>query len=91
MTYLLECYDERVALSVSQAPARCERLQAQGRLILTPSMACSRRLVMNSCGWCGKCSRGRWCGEDEEAEIVQGYRLLGKIEALLNKRAGCKP
>jgi hypothetical protein len=34
VTYLLECYDELVALSVSQAPARCERWQAQGRLIL---------------------------------------------------------
>lgn len=34
VTYLLECYDELVALSVSQAPARCERLQAQGRLLL---------------------------------------------------------
>ena len=34
VTYLLERYDELVALSVSQAPARCERLQAQGRLIL---------------------------------------------------------
>jgi hypothetical protein len=34
VTYLLERYDELVALSVSQAPERRERLQAQGRLIL---------------------------------------------------------
>jgi hypothetical protein len=34
VTYLLEQYDELVALSVSQAPERRERLQAQGRLIL---------------------------------------------------------
>jgi hypothetical protein len=34
VTYLLERYDELVALSVSRAPERRERLQAQGRLIL---------------------------------------------------------
>ena len=34
VSYLLERYDELVALSVSRAPERCERLQAQGRLIL---------------------------------------------------------
>jgi hypothetical protein len=34
VTYLVEQYDELVALSVSQAPERRERLQAQGRLIL---------------------------------------------------------
>jgi hypothetical protein len=32
--YLVEQYDELVALSMSQAPERRERLQAQGRLIL---------------------------------------------------------
>jgi hypothetical protein len=34
VTYLLERYDELVALHVCGAPARRERLQAQGRLIL---------------------------------------------------------
>jgi hypothetical protein len=32
--YLLERYDERVALSVRHPPERCARLDAQGRLIL---------------------------------------------------------
>jgi hypothetical protein len=34
VTYLLDCYDELVALRLSEAPERRERLQAQGRLIL---------------------------------------------------------
>jgi hypothetical protein len=33
VTYLLDCYDELVALRLSEAPERRERLQAQGRLI----------------------------------------------------------
>jgi hypothetical protein len=34
VTYLLDCYDELVALRLSETPERRERLQAQGRLIL---------------------------------------------------------
>ena len=72
--YLLERYDELVALSVSRAPERCERLQAQGRLILAidglqPDVGHEvlwvvREVLSGRCCWQEACSPRRrviWC------------------------------
>jgi hypothetical protein len=68
VTYLLERYDELVALSVSRAPERCERLQAQGRLLLAIDGGQSHRSWPISMGACSALERRENGGDDRDPD-----------------------